>query len=163
MTAPYPPTIRTDEGKRMPRRTARPLPRDLDIDLVKASFAELVSGDAPSPWDDAFRYQDWGHSLARIQGFDLGHLASTMRAMVVREPEGEETDLDAVMREIRLQATVHTDCSISHWAGLMSIVMLTTPGFPETVMRWRETAPKLSALTRARPRRLTLAAEAVVH
>jgi hypothetical protein len=67
------------------------------------------------------------------------------------------------MRGIRLQATVHADCSISHWAGLMSIVMLKTPGFPETVMRWRETAPDISALTRARPRRLPIPTEAAVH
>lgn len=146
----------------MPRRTARPLPRDLDADLVKASFAELIAGDAPSPWNDAFRYQDWGNSLTRIQGFELGFLVDVLRGLATRKPEGNETEMEAVMHGIRLQATVHADCSISHWAGLMSIVMLTTPGFPETVMRWRETAPDLSDLTRARPRRLT-AATAAAH
>ena len=55
MTVPYPHTIRTDEGKHMSRRPARPLPRDLDADLVKASFAALIADDAPSPWDDPCR------------------------------------------------------------------------------------------------------------
>lgn len=144
----------------MSRRPARPLPRDLDADLVKASFAALIADDAPSPWDDPFRYQDWGHSLTRIQGFELGYLVDVLMGLVTRKPEGDETEIDAVMRGIRLQATVHADCSISHWAGLMSIVMLTTPGFPQTVLRWRETAPDLSALTRTRLRRLPASAAA---
>lgn len=147
----------------MPRRPARPLPRDLDVDIVKASFAELIAGDPPSPWDDANRYQEWSHSLTRIQGFDLGYLAATLRGMVTRPLEGEETELETVMREIRLQADVHADCSVSHWAGIMAIVMLTTPGFPETVLRWRETAPDLSTMTRGRPRRLPVAIDATVH
>jgi hypothetical protein len=159
----YPNTVRTDEGNQMPRRSARPLPRDLDADLVKESFAQLIAGDAPSPWDDALRYQDWGHSITRIQGFELGFLVDVLRGLITREPEGDETEMDAVMRGIRLQATVHADCSISHWAGLMSIVMLTTPDFPQTVLRWRETAPDLSALNRARPRRRPISADAAFH
>jgi len=147
----------------MPRRPARPLPRDLDLDLVKTSFAELIAGDPPSPWDDANRYQEWGHSLARMQGFELSYLTATLRGMVTRPSEDDETELETVMREIRLQADVHADCSISHWAGIMSIVMLTTPGFPETVLRWRETAPDLSTMTRGRPRRPPVADDATMH
>ena len=71
--------------------------------------------------------------------------------------------METVMRRIRLQAEVHADCSISHWAGIMSVVMLTTPGFPETVLRWRETAPDLSAMVRVRPRRIPVADDATMH
>jgi hypothetical protein len=138
----------------MARRPARPLPRDLDRDVVKASFAELLATDPASPWDDYSVYQMWSHSLARMQGFDLGYLSDALRTMVTTEPRDDETETETVRRAIRLQVAVHGDCSVSFWAGLMSVVMLTTPGFVETVLRWRETAPDLKSMPRARPRRI---------
>lgn len=142
---------------------ARPLPRELDLEVVRASFTELLATDPPSPWDDPSVYQFWSHSLTRIQGFELGYLADTLRSMVTWEPRDDETEEQTVRRAIRVQVDVHADCSVSFWAGLMSVVMLTTPGFVETVVRWRETAPDLRSMPHARPRRMPAAEEASVE